>query len=197
VRHQCAHSTLLHPGNLPRFKELNVIAEFSPAAWYPTPFASGARSGYGQERLKRIYDFKGVLEAGGTAVMGTDWPVASIDPWLALETMVTRQNPWNDDPACFGDPISLEQALNVITRNGAVAMGLEKTTGSLEVGKSADLIVIDRDLFAEPARNYIHQTQVLLTFVEGQLVYDRHSTLQALGLKAVWQGEPPVLEGKA
>ena len=197
VRHQCAHSTLLHPGNLPRFKELNVIAEFSPAAWYPTPFASGARSGYGQERLKRIYDFKGVLAAGGTAVMGTDWPVASIDPWLALETMITRQNPWNDDPACFGDPISLEQALTVITSNGAVAMGLEHSTGSLQVGKSADLIVIDRDLFAEPARNYIHQTQVLLTFVEGQLVYDRHSTLEAVGLKAVWQGEPPVLEGKA
>ena len=79
VRHQCAHSTLLHPGNLKRFQELQVIAEFSPAAWYPTPFASGARSGYGQERLKRIYDFKGVLEAGGTAVFGTDWPVASID----------------------------------------------------------------------------------------------------------------------
>jgi len=129
--------------------------------------------------------------------MGTDWPVASIDPWLALETMVTRQNPWNDDPSCFGDPISLEQALNVITLNGAVAMGLEQSTGSLEVGKSADLIVIDRDLFAQPARNYIHQTQVLLTFVDGQLVYDRNGALADAGLKAVWTGEPPVLEGKA
>lgn len=59
------------------------------------------------------------------------------------------------------------------------------------------MIVIDRDLFAEPARNYIHRTNVLLTFVEGQLVYDRHSTLASAGLKAVWQGEPPVLEGKA
>ena len=56
---------------------------------------------------------------------------------------------------------------------------------------------IDRDLFAQPARNYIHQTQVLLTFVEGQLVYDRHGALGDIGLKAVWQGEPPVLEGKA
>ncbi|MNH83091.1 N-substituted formamide deformylase precursor [compost metagenome] len=111
--------------------------------------------------------------------------------------MITRQNPWNDDPACFGDPISLEQALTVITSNGAIAMGLEHSTGSLQVGKAADLIVIDRDLFAEPARNYIHKTQVLLTLVEGQLVYDRHSTLADIGLKAVWQGEPPVLEGKA
>jgi len=196
IRHQCAHSTLLHPGNLKRFQELNVIAEFSPAAWYPTPFASGARSGYGQERLKRIYDFKGVLAAGGIAVMGTDWPVASIDPWLALETMVTRQNPWNQEPDYFGEPISLEQALQVATLNGAYAMGLEHLTGSLEVGKSADLIVLDRDLFAQGPRNYIHRTQVQLTFIEGQLVYDRQALFADTSLQAVWEGEPPVIESK-
>ena len=197
IRHQCAHSTLLHPGNLKRFRELEVIAEFSPAAWYPTPFATGARSGYGQERLKRIYDFKGVLAAGGIAVMGTDWPVASIDPWLALETMVTRQNPWNQEPDCFGEPITLEQALHVVTRNGSYAMGLEHLTGSLEVGKSADLIVLDRDLFAQPARNYIHRTQVNLTFLEGQLVYDLQGLFDDTPLQATWRGKPPVLEGDA
>ena len=196
IRHQCAHSTLLHPGNLKRFRELEVIAEFSPAAWYPTPFASGARSGYGQERLKRIYDFKGVLAAGGIAVMGTDWPVASIDPWLALETMVTRQNPWNQEPDCFGEPISLEQALQVVTSNGSYAMGLEHLTGSLEVGKSADLIVLDRDLFAQPARNYIHRTQVQLTLVEGQPVYDLQGLFDDTPLQATWRGKPPVLEGE-
>ena len=196
IRHQCAHSTLLHPGNLKRFRELDVIAEFSPAAWYPTPFASGARAGYGKERLKRIYDFKGVLAAGGIAVMGTDWPVASIDPWLALETMVTRQNPWNQEPDCFGEPITLEQALQVATLNGAHAMGLEHLTGSLEVGKSADFVVLDRDLFAAPARNYIHRTQVQLTFVEGRPVYDRLGQFADTPLQAVWQGEPPVIEGQ-
>lgn len=197
IRHQCAHSTILHPGNLRRFRELEVIAEFSPAAWYPTPFASGARSGYGAERLKRIYDYKGVLAAGGIAVMGTDWPVASIDPWLALETMVTRQNPWNDDPACFGEPISLEQALRVVTLNGAHAMNLEHLTGSIEAGKSADFIVLDRDLFAQPARNYIHRTQVRLTFVEGRPAYDQQGVFAGTPLQATWQGEPPVLEGGA
>lgn len=195
VRHQCAHSTILHPGNLKRFRELEVIAEFSPAAWYPTPFASGARSGYGPDRLKRIYDVKGVLAAGGIAVFGTDWPVASIDPWLALETLVTRQNPWNDDPACFGEPISLEQALTVATLNGAHAMGLEHLTGSLEAGKSADFIVLDRDLFAQSARNYIHRTEVQLTFVEGRPVYDRLGQFNDTALAAVWQGEPPRIEG--
>ncbi|OBY49132.1 amidohydrolase [Pseudomonas sp. AU12215] len=195
VRHQCAHSTILHPGNLKRFRELEVIAEFSPAAWYPTPFASGARSGYGPDRLKRIYDFKGVLAAGGTAVFGTDWPVASIDPWLALETLVTRQNPWNDDPACFGEPISLEQAIRVATLNGAYAMGLEHLTGSLEAGKSADFIVLDRNLFEQPARNYIHRTEVQLTFVEGRPVYDRLGQFSDTALAAVWQDEPPRIEG--
>ncbi|MEP9320386.1 amidohydrolase [Pseudomonas sp. LABIM340] len=195
VRHQCAHSTILHPGNLKRFRELEVIAEFSPAAWYPTPFASGARSGYGTDRLKRIYDFKGVLAAGGIAVFGTDWPVASIDPWLALETLVTRQNPWNDDPACFGEPISLEQAIRVATLNGAYAMGLEKLTGSLEAGKSADFIVLDRNLFEQPARNFIHRTEVQLTFVEGRPVYDRLGQFSDTALAAVWQGEPPRIEG--
>jgi len=196
VRHQCAHSTILHPGNLERFAKLDVIAEFSPAAWYPTPFASGARSGYGQERLKRIYDFKGVFAAGGAAVFGTDWPVASIDPWLALETMITRQNPWNDDPTCFGEPITLEQALLVATKNGALAMGLQDTTGSLEVGKAADLIVLDRDPFAAPARGYLHKTQVELTFVDGQLVHDRQGQLADLGLEAVWTGDAPsIVEG--
>ncbi|WEW95971.1 amidohydrolase [Pseudomonas nitroreducens] len=195
VRHQCAHSTILHPGNLKRFRELEVIAEFSPAAWYPTPFASGARSGYGPDRLKRIYDFKGVLAAGGVAVFGTDWPVASIDPWLALETLVTRQNPWNDDPACFGEPISLEQAIRVATLNGAYAMGLENLTGSLEAGKSADFIVLDRNLFEQPARNYIHRTEVQLTFVEGRPVYDRLGQFSDTALAAVWQGEPPRIEG--
>ncbi|WP_447749232.1 amidohydrolase [Pseudomonas nicosulfuronedens] len=195
VRHQCAHSTILHPGNLKRFRELEVIAEFSPAAWYPTPFASGARSGYGADRLKRIYDFKGVLAAGGIAVFGTDWPVASIDPWLALETLVTRQNPWNDDPACFGEPISLEQAIRVATLNGSYAMGLEKLTGSLEAGKSADFIVLDRNLFEQPARNFIHRTEVQLTFVEGRPVYDRLGQFSDTALAAVWQGEPPRIEG--
>src|SRR5699024_1061035 len=58
-RHQCAHCTILHPGNLQRFRELNVIPEFSPASWYPTPFAVGGRSSYGEQRMRRIWDVAG------------------------------------------------------------------------------------------------------------------------------------------
>ncbi|HEX5843050.1 MAG TPA: amidohydrolase, partial [Pseudomonas sp.] len=63
--------------------------------------------------------------------------------------------------------------------------------------KSADLIVLDRDLFAQAPRNYIHRTQVQLTFVEGRPVYDRLGQFADTPLQATWQGEPPVLEGKA
>ena len=84
----------------------------------------GARLGYGPERIKHSYNVKGVLTHGGVAAMGTDWPVASVDPWLALETLITRQNPWDEVEGTFGDPIELEQVLRIATINGAVSSEL-------------------------------------------------------------------------
>ncbi|MDH6232032.1 putative amidohydrolase YtcJ [Mesorhizobium soli] len=189
VRHQCAHSTILHGSNLKRFRDLNVTAEFSPVSWYPSKFVSGARSGYGKERLSRAYNIKGVLEAGGVAVIGTDWPVSPLDPWIALETMVTRANPWGEGEGRFGEPISLSQAIDVMTKNGAWCMGIEHEAGSLEVGKSADIIVLDRNLFEVEPQGNIHSTKVDLTFMQGQLVHDRLNE----NSEAVWHGEAPQL----
>lgn len=185
VRHQCAHSTILHGGNLKRFRDLNVTAEFSPVSWYPSKFVSGARSGYGPERLSRAYNIKGVLEAGGVAVVGTDWPVSPLDPWIALETMVTRANPWGEVEGRFGEPISLTQAIDVMTKNGAWSMGIEHEAGTLEVGKSADIIVLDRNLFEVEPQGNIHSTKVDLTYMQGQLVHDRLNETS----DAVWHGE--------
>lgn len=176
-RHQCAHCTILHPGNLARFRELDVTPEFSPASWYPTPFAVGGRSSYGEKRTQRIWDVAGTLAAGGRATFGTDWPVASVDPWLAIETLITRQNPWNDEPERMGEPITLEQALRMATINGAYALGTEDNTGSLETGKRADFIVLDRNPFDYPARGWLHKTRVELAFVDGKPAYDRQNTL--------------------
>jgi predicted amidohydrolase YtcJ len=189
VRHQCAHSTILHGGNLGRFRDLNVTAEFSPVSWYPSKFVSGARSGYGPERLARAYNIKGVLEAGGVAVIGTDWPVSPLDPWIALETLVTRANPWGEVEGRFGEPISLTQAIDVMTKNGAWSMGIEHEAGTLEVGKSADIIVLYRNLFEVEPQGNIHSTRVDLTFMQGQLVHDRLNEAS----DAVWHGEAPKL----
>ena len=189
VRHQCAHSTILHGGNLKRFRELDVTAEFSPVSWYPSKFVSGARSGYGPERLSRAYNIKGVLEAGGVAVIGTDWPVSPLDPWIALETMVTRANPWGEGEGRFGEPIPLAQAIDVMTKNGAWSMGIEHEAGALEIGKSADIIVLDRNLFEVEPQGNIHSTRVDLTFMQGELVHDRLNETS----DAVWHGEAPKL----
>lgn len=191
VRHQCAHSTTLLDANLPRFAELQVTAEFSPVGWFPSSFAN-ARAVFGEERMQRAYNFKGVLEAGGVAVMGTDWPVSSINPWIGFEAMITRENPFGGEEGSFyGNPISLEQAIRVMTINGAWCMGIEAQAGSIEVGKSADLIVLDRNLFEVQAKGNIHSTQVQLTLLEGELTWDRLGEFDGTDYAAIWQGELP------
>ncbi|BAN48175.1 amidohydrolase [Metapseudomonas resinovorans] len=191
VRHQCAHSTTLLDANLPRFAELNVTAEFSPVGWFPSSFAY-ARAVFGEDRMQRAYNFKGVLEHGGVAVMGTDWPVSSINPWIGFEAMVTRENPFGEEAGCFyGQPISLEQAIRVMTLNGAWCMGIEDKAGSIEVGKSADLIVLDRNLFEVEPKGNIHNAQVQLTLLEGEVTWDRHGEFAGTAHAATWQGELP------
>ncbi|WP_044874535.1 amidohydrolase [Pseudomonas sp. LFM046] len=191
VRHQCAHSTTLLDGNLPRFAELNVTAEFSPVGWFPSSFAY-ARAVFGEDRMQRAYNFKGVLEHGGVAVMGTDWPVSSINPWIGFEAMVTRENPYGEEEGRFyGNPISLEQAIRVMTLNGAWCMGIEDKAGSIEVGKSADLIVLDRNLFEVAPKGNIHNTQVQLTLLEGEVTWDRHGEFDDTTYAATWRGELP------
>ncbi|NWL76923.1 amidohydrolase [Pseudomonas taiwanensis] len=191
VRHQCAHSTTLLDANLPRFAELNVTAEFSPVGWFPSSFAN-ARAVFGEDRMQRAYNFKGVLEHGGVAVMGTDWPVSSINPWIGFEAMVTRENPYGDEEGRFyGNPISLEQAMRVMTINGAWCMGIEDKAGSIEVGKSADLIVLDRNLFEVEPKGNIHNTQVQLTLLEGEVTWDRHGEFDDTSHVATWRFELP------
>lgn len=191
VRHQCAHSTTLLDANLPRFAELNVTAEFSPVGWFPSSFAY-ARAVFGEDRMQRAYNFKGVVEHGGVAVMGTDWPVSSINPWIGFEAMVTRENPFGEEEGRFyGNPISLEQAIRVMTLNGAWCMGIEDKAGSIEVGKSADLIVLDRNLFERAPKGNIHDTQVQLTLLEGEVTWDRNGEFDDTAYAATWRGELP------
>jgi len=194
VRHQCAHCTLLLERNLGRFAQLGVTAEFSPVGWIPGPFAYARRDAYGEERMRRAYDFKGVLDAGGIAVMGTDWPVSQLDPWFGFAGMVSRQDPTRADPGVFyGEPIPLEAAIRVMTINGAWSMGLEQEAGSITVNKRADMIVLDRNLFDVDPRTAIHDTSVELTLIDGEPTWDSAGLLARLGLAPVWAKAPPQL----
>ncbi|HVW68599.1 MAG TPA: amidohydrolase [Steroidobacteraceae bacterium] len=194
VRHQCAHCTLLLDRNLKRFAELEVIAEFSPVGWVPGPFAYARRDAYGEDRMRRAYNFKGVLDAGGIAVMGTDWPVSALDPWIGFEGMVTRRDATAPELGAFyGEPISLEAAIRVMTWNGAWSMGLEHEAGSITTGKRADLIVLDRNLFETDPAGGIRGARVELTLVDGEPTWDAGRLLEPLGMTAVWRYPPPQL----
>jgi predicted amidohydrolase YtcJ len=186
-RHQCAHCTVLLDENLPRFAALNVTAEFSPVGWMPDAYAR-AREVMGARRFERFYNFKGVLQHQGNAVMGTDWPVSNINCWAGFETMITRQLPWGEDSTQFhGEGISLAEAIEVMTINGARAMDREQEAGSLEVGKRADFIVLPQNPFDNPARGALCAMPVDMTFLEGELLWDRLGDAAAVGLQPIWQ----------
>ena len=130
----------------------------------------------------------------GVAVMGTDWPVSFLDPWIGFEGMVTRTSASEPELGPFyGEPISLAQAIRVMTINGAWSMGLDHEAGSIAVGKRADLMVTDQNLFAIEALGGIGATQVELTLVDGTPTWDGGGLLAPHGISAVWTDAPPSL----
>jgi predicted amidohydrolase YtcJ len=142
---QIAHPGWPHPDDIPRFKTLNVAADVSPPQYFWNPLSKGHVPVLGDERMKRTYPIKEFLDNGVLVSYGSDWPAGtpSANPWRALEGMVTRMNPAGDYPGeVMGEPISLEAAMRIFTINGAIVMQNDKITGSIEVGKLADLIVV-------------------------------------------------------
>ena len=175
LRHELAHAGFIHPEDLPRFAALNVTADLSPYLWYPSPIIGSIEGALG-ERGQRYWPVKDLLASGAVVVLGSDWPSAARDlsPWHAVEALVTRRNPFTDDEKTHWpeQAISLEQALEIVTIGGARALQLEDRSGSVSLGKSADLIVLDRNLFEIPAQQ-ISQTHVQQTWLAGELIYDR------------------------
>ena len=174
MMHEISHAELIHPDDLPRFKQLNVAAEFSPILWYPSPLVQVMSQVLGEERANRFWPTKSLLEAGAHVIYGSDWPsvVPDPNPWPGIEAMVTRRDPYGVHPGVLWpeQAVDLETALRIFTLNGAVAGKQAHRTGSIEVGKSADFIVLDRNLFEIPPED-ISDTQVLLTMVSGRVVY--------------------------
>ena len=104
---------------------------------------------------------------------GSDWPIVTLSPWPGVQNAVTRQTTQDNPPGGWlpKERISLDDAIKAYTLGAAFAGHREKSEGSLEVGKLADLIVLDRDLF-KIKPNEIAETEVLLTMVGGKVVYE-------------------------
>ncbi|NPD48132.1 amidohydrolase [Lentimicrobium sp. S6] len=175
-RHQMTHSTFIHPEDRSRFAQLNVIPEFSPIYWFNSPAVNGMKTLLSDSQVEGAFPISEVLAENGRGVIGTDWPVTPLEGiWVGFETLVTRENPWGEVEGILGTPISLEQAIRMLTINGAWAMEVEDITGSIKVGKSADFIVLNQNLF-EINPKEISKTIVLTTVFRGNPVNIEEST---------------------
>jgi predicted amidohydrolase YtcJ len=172
-RPRIEHIETVSPADIPRFGQLGVIASMQPLHSYPNENLNAvwARNA-GPERASRAWSWHSISLAGGRYTFGSDWPVVTLDPWIGLQTAVTRQTLEGTPPGGFGPAqrLSLPEAIQGYTLGAAYAARRENSEGSLEPGKLADLIIVSQNLF-EMDPHKIAATKVLLTMVNGAVVY--------------------------
>ncbi len=179
LRHELAHAGYIDGKDLPRFAAVNAVADLSPYLWHPSPIMDSVMGAVGPQG-DHYFPIKALLEADAPVLAGSDWPsaVETMDPWLGLEAMVTRSDPQGRFEGTLWpeQAISLEQAIAIFTIKGAEALRLADQTGSIEVGKSADFVVLSDNLFDIEPEN-ISEVKVLRTVFEGETVYatEKHS----------------------
>ena len=172
-RHHISHIQLIHPDDQPRFRKLGVIANFQPqwamADDYVTeltlPFISKQAATY-------MYPIASMEKSGAVVAFGSDWSVSTANPFVQMETAITRIEAVDESTDLFipEERVALPEALAAFTINAAYTNRDEASTGSLEVGKRANLAVLDRNLF-DIAPTEISDTQVLVTLFEGKAVH--------------------------
>lgn len=175
-RHHIAHIQVIHPEDVPRFRELGVAANMQSLwATFEPQMVELTLPFLGEPRSAWQYPFGDLLRSGAVLAAGSDWSVSTPDPMAAIHVAVNRKAAPGHEEGDY-DAFLPEQAIDLATSLTAYTAGsawvnhLDETTGTIEVGKLADLVVLDRDPFAGPA-DEIGATRVLQTFVEGERVY--------------------------
>lgn len=184
-RHCVAHIEIVHPDDVARFAELGVVANCQPLWACREPQLNELTLPFlGVERAEWLYPFESIRRAGARLCFGSDWPVSTPDVLAQLHVAVTRTPP--PDPGAAPAPpsaplplvpheaLELEVALHAATMGSAYANHLDEETGSITVGKRADLVVLDRDLMAL-GRDELTEAAVDLTVVDGTVVFERHT----------------------
>jgi predicted amidohydrolase YtcJ len=179
-RHHIAHLELIHPDDIPRFRELDVIANVQPMwSTYPPYIEDLIENKIGAERGRWLEINGSFLDHGVMVAYGSDWFVTSPNPMDLIEAAVTRIRPSlaldikrESEPPLPGEEVNIVDAIASYTINGAFLNHQEETTGSIEVGKLADMTVLSENLFeVEPSR--ISETEILLTIMDGEIVHDQ------------------------
>jgi hypothetical protein len=173
-RHHIVHVQLVDPADRPRFGKLGIAATFQALWTYPDPAALELDVPMiGERRTQEMYPIASLAMSGARIVAGSDYFVTDLNPLHAIEAAVTRQDPYSNAGPVLNaaERVDLDTMLAAYTIQGAWLAGLEKEQGSIEAGKRADFVVLDRDLFAGPAST-INEARVQLTIFDGRTVHD-------------------------
>ena len=174
LRNRVEHAQIIAPEDIPRFSKLGVIASMQPV--HATSDMNMAEDRVGPDRIKGGYAWRRLLDSGAVIASGSDFPVELPNPFHGLYAAIARQDREGlPDGGWYADQaMTRAETLHSFTLGAAYAAHQEERLGSLEPGKWADFIVIDRDYFEIPV-DEIDDIQVLQTWVGGRLVYDAAS----------------------
>jgi len=171
-RFRIEHAQHLRPPDIARFGRLGVIASMQP--YHAIDDGRWAEKKIGPERAQSTYAFKSLLEKGARLAFGSDWPVAPLDPIQGIYAAVTRRTIDDKNPKGWvpEQKVSLEEAIQGFTSGGAFAEFAEMSKGSIEPGKLADLVVLDKNLFEIPPEE-IRNAKVRMTILGGRIIYKK------------------------
>jgi predicted amidohydrolase YtcJ len=171
ARLRVEHCQVVDVADLPRFAAMGVIASMQPT--HATSDMPWAEKRVGSERLAGAYAWRTLLDGGATLAFGSDFPVESVDPLWGIYSAVTRMDHDGNPPGGWRAEQSLtpEEAVRAFTFGSAYASFDEKDAGTIEVGKRADLTVVDRDVLTISPREIL-ETRTAMTIVRGKVVYE-------------------------
>ena len=175
-RHMISHVQLVHPHDVSRFKDLNVIASFQALWAYPDQYMKKLTFPVlGPIRSNWNYPMNSINSLGGRIVGGSDWTVSSLNPLHAMEVAVTRRELGSEhgEVLILEEAVSLETILNSYTKEAAYGIFLDDKIGSIEIGKLADVVVLNRNLFEIP-KHQIHETLVEITIFNGRIIHENY-----------------------
>ena len=170
-RHRIEHAQIVQVDDIPRFRELGIIPSMQPT--HATSDKNMAEDRVGSERIAGAYAWRSFIDAGSKIAAGSDFPVELVNPFYGIHAAVTRQDR-EGDPVDGWYPeqaLTLIEALRSFTMDAAYAGFTDEYTGTLEAGKYADFIVVDRDPFHTSSKD-LWRIKVLATYVGGERVFE-------------------------